>query len=59
MNTLQAMLLSAALAPAMIKRGWGRIVANAKSMDTMLRGGGLDAGNGQPVTIEQPVGIVR
>lgn len=36
-NTLQAMLLSAALAPAMIKRGWGRIVANTTSIDTMLR----------------------
>jgi 3-oxoacyl-[acyl-carrier protein] reductase len=36
-NTLQAMILAAALAPAMIKRGWGRIVANTTSMDTMLR----------------------
>lgn len=30
-NTLPAMLLSAALAPAMIQRGWGRIVANTTS----------------------------
>lgn len=36
-NAVQAMVLSALLAPAMIRRGWGRIVCNTTSLDTMLK----------------------
>jgi 3-oxoacyl-[acyl-carrier protein] reductase len=36
-NVVQAMVLSAKLAPAMIARGWGRIVSNTTSLDTMLK----------------------
>jgi 3-oxoacyl-[acyl-carrier protein] reductase len=36
-NVVQAMVLSARLAPAMIARGWGRIVSNTTSLDTMLK----------------------
>jgi 3-oxoacyl-[acyl-carrier protein] reductase len=36
-NTISSMILAATLAPKMIKRGWGRIVANTTSLDTMLR----------------------
>jgi NAD(P)-dependent dehydrogenase (short-subunit alcohol dehydrogenase family) len=36
-NTVSAILLANKLAPAMIERGWGRIVAITTSLDTMLR----------------------
>lgn len=36
-NTIAPMILSNRLAPAMIERGWGRIVSNTTSLDTMLR----------------------
>jgi 3-oxoacyl-[acyl-carrier protein] reductase len=36
-NVVQALLLAARLAPAMIERGWGRIVNNTTSLDTMLK----------------------
>lgn len=36
-NAVQAMILSAKLAPAMMQRGWGRIVSNTTSLDTMLK----------------------
>jgi len=36
-NTISAMLLAALLAPRMVERGWGRIIANTTSLDTMLR----------------------
>lgn len=36
-NTISSMLLATLLAPKMIARGWGRIVANTTSLDTMLR----------------------
>lgn len=36
-NTVSPMLLANRLVPAMIERGWGRIVANTTSLDTMLR----------------------
>ncbi len=36
-NSTAPYLLASLLAPAMIKRGWGRIVNNTTSLDTMLR----------------------
>lgn len=36
-NVLSPLLLAAHLAPAMIARGWGRIVCNTTSLDTMLK----------------------
>lgn len=36
-NSISPMMLAVRLAPAMIKRGWGRIVGNTTSLDTMLR----------------------
>lgn len=36
-NTVQAMILAARLTPAMIAQGWGRIVCNTTSLDTMLK----------------------
>ncbi|WP_158592303.1 SDR family NAD(P)-dependent oxidoreductase [Noviherbaspirillum sedimenti] len=36
-NAVAPMVLATRLAPAMIERGWGRIVANTTSLDTMLR----------------------
>jgi 3-oxoacyl-[acyl-carrier protein] reductase len=36
-NSTAPYRLAALLAPAMIKRGWGRIVSNTTSLDTMLR----------------------
>ena len=36
-NAVQALILAARLAPAMIERGWGRIVCNTTSLDTMLK----------------------
>jgi NAD(P)-dependent dehydrogenase (short-subunit alcohol dehydrogenase family) len=36
-NTVQAVVLAARLAPAMIAQGWGRIVCNTTSLDTMLK----------------------
>lgn len=36
-NSVACQVLAGALAPAMIERGWGRIVANTTSLDTMLR----------------------
>jgi NAD(P)-dependent dehydrogenase (short-subunit alcohol dehydrogenase family) len=36
-NTIAAMILAIRLAPAMVTRGWGRIVANTTSLDSMLR----------------------
>ena len=36
-NVVQAMILAAKLAPPMIARGWGRIVCNTTSLDTMLK----------------------
>ncbi|MCB1475181.1 MAG: SDR family oxidoreductase [Rhodobiaceae bacterium] len=36
-NALSPTLLAARLAPTMVERGWGRIVGNTTSLDTMLR----------------------
>lgn len=36
-NAVQAMVLASKLAPAMMKRSWGRIVSNTTSLDTMLK----------------------
>jgi len=36
-NAVAPMVLSIRLAPAMVKRGWGRIISNTTSLDTMLR----------------------
>jgi 3-oxoacyl-[acyl-carrier protein] reductase len=36
-NVVQALVLSARLAPAMMQRGWGRIISNTTSLDTMLK----------------------
>ncbi len=36
-NTIAPLVLSNLLVPGMIERGWGRIVANTTSLDTMLR----------------------
>ena len=36
-NAVAPMILATRLAPAMIERGWGRIVANTTSLDSMLR----------------------
>ena len=36
-NSVAPMLLSNLLAPGMIERGWGRIIANTTSLDSMLR----------------------
>lgn len=36
-NAVAPMVLAARLAPAMAARGWGRIVCNTTSLDTMLR----------------------
>lgn len=36
-NTISPMILAARLAPKMIDRGWGRIICNTTSLDTMLR----------------------
>ena len=36
-NTVAAMILAARLAPGMMQRGWGRIVSNTTSLDTMLK----------------------
>jgi NAD(P)-dependent dehydrogenase (short-subunit alcohol dehydrogenase family) len=36
-NAVQAMVLAAKLAPAMMTRGWGRIICNTTSLDTMLK----------------------
>lgn len=36
-NVVQAMVLAALLAPGMMARGWGRIVCNTTSLDTMLK----------------------
>jgi len=36
-NTISPMILAGRLAPAMVERGWGRIVGNTTSLDTMLR----------------------
>ncbi|MCG2840934.1 SDR family oxidoreductase [Sandaracinobacter sp. RS1-74] len=36
-NTVAPMLLAIRLAKQMVERGWGRIVANSTSLDTMLR----------------------
>ena len=37
LHAVSPMLLAARLAPAMVARGWGRIVANTTSLDSMLR----------------------
>jgi NAD(P)-dependent dehydrogenase (short-subunit alcohol dehydrogenase family) len=36
-NAIAGMVLAAKLAPPMMERGWGRIVANTTSLDTMLK----------------------
>lgn len=36
-NSVAPMVLSIRLAPAMVERGWGRIISNTTSLDTMLR----------------------
>lgn len=36
-NTVSAMVLAIRFAPGMVERGWGRIVNNTTSLDTMLR----------------------
>jgi NAD(P)-dependent dehydrogenase (short-subunit alcohol dehydrogenase family) len=36
-NAIAGMVLAARLAPPMMERGWGRIVANTTSLDTMLK----------------------
>ncbi|MGE0233728.1 MAG: SDR family oxidoreductase, partial [Flavobacteriaceae bacterium] len=36
-NSIAPMVLAGKLAPAMIERGWGRIIGNTTSLDTMLR----------------------
>ncbi len=36
-NVVAGMILAARLAPAMMRRGWGRIVSNTTSLDTMLK----------------------
>jgi 3-oxoacyl-[acyl-carrier protein] reductase len=36
-NTIAGMVLAVKLAPLMMQRGWGRIVANTTSLDTMLK----------------------
>lgn len=36
-NTISPMILAGRLAPSMIERGWGRIICNTTSLDTMLR----------------------
>lgn len=36
-NTVAAQVLAGALAPKMVDRGWGRIIANTTSLDSMLR----------------------
>jgi NAD(P)-dependent dehydrogenase (short-subunit alcohol dehydrogenase family) len=36
-NAVAPMVLAIKLAPAMVDRGWGRIVSNTTSLDTMLR----------------------
>jgi NAD(P)-dependent dehydrogenase (short-subunit alcohol dehydrogenase family) len=36
-NVIAGMVLAVKLAPAMMRRGWGRIVSNTTSLDTMLK----------------------
>jgi NAD(P)-dependent dehydrogenase (short-subunit alcohol dehydrogenase family) len=36
-NVIAGMVLAVKLAPAMMQRGWGRIVSNTTSLDTMLK----------------------
>ena len=36
-NAIAGMILAAKLAPAMMQRGWGRIISNTTSLDTMLK----------------------
>ena len=43
-NTLSALELSCLVAPEMMARGWGRIVCNTTSLDTMLRPGNTPYG---------------
>lgn len=43
-NTTAGFLLARALAPGMVKRGWGRIIAVTTSLDSMLRAGNTPYG---------------
>ncbi len=43
-NTTAGFLLARAVAPGMVKRGWGRIIAVTTSLDSMLRAGNTPYG---------------